>query len=274
MIETLALFSESILGALVVAAGCSIVGVYLVLRRIVFVGAALAQLSSAGVALAILLQSLGWSLGFVTDPLVTSFAVTLAGTSFFGLRASIGDLPPDAGLGVVFVVAGALALLFLAGSAQADIYDLFFGGDVLLIPSEQVFTLAAVIGPVLLVYYLLDKEFLFVSFDNEMAATLGFRIVRWNVGLFATFGIVITLSIRTVGVLLAFAYLVLPALIGMLVGKRMSQVFASAALSAVLGTLAGFVISVYLDMPSGATIIATMGGLLLIVWGVQRVRAG
>lgn len=272
MIETLALFSESILGALIVAVGCSIVGVFLVLRRIVFVGAALAQLSSAGVALAILLQSLGWSLAFITDPLVLSFAVTLAGTSFFGLRASTDDLPPDAGLGVVFVVAGAIAVLFLARSAQADIYDLFFGGDVLLIPGEQVLTLAAVIGPVLLVYYFLSKEFLFVSFDDEMAATLGFHITRWNVGLFATFGIVITLSIRTVGVLLAFAYLVLPALIGLLVGEHLKRVFLGALLSAVLGTLAGFVASVYLDLPSGATIIATLGLLLLIVFGVHRLR--
>ena len=273
MLETLALFTESIIGALIVAVGCSVVGVYLVLRRIVFVGAALAQLSSAGVALAILLQSLGFSLAFVTDPLVLSFAVTLAGTSFFGLRASTGELPPDAGLGVVFVVAGAIAVLFLARSAQADIYDLFFGGDVLLIPVEQVFTLAAVIGPVLLVYYLLNKEFLFVSYDDEMASTLGFRVTRWNVGLFATFGVVITLSIRTVGVLLAFAYLVLPALIGMLTGDRLPRVFAGAVLSAVLGTLAGFVASVYLDLPSGATIIATLGGLLLIVFGVHRLRA-
>ena len=184
MVETLALFTESIIGALIVALGCSVVGVFLVLRRIVFVGAALAQLSSAGVALAILLQSLGLGLAFITDPLVLSFAVTLAGTSFFGLRASTGKLPPDAGLGVVFVVAGAIALLFLARSAQADIYDLFFGGDVLLIPVEQVFTLAAVIGPVMLVYYLLNKEFMFVSYDDEMArdARLSHHAVeRWPV---------------------------------------------------------------------------------------------
>lgn len=273
MLDTLTLFAGSIAGALVVAVGCSIVGVFLVLRRIVFVGAALAQLSSAGVALAILLQSLGWSLMFITDPLLLSFAVTLVGTSIFGLKASTGNLPPDAGLGVVFVVAGAVAVLFLARSAQADIYDLFFGGDVLLIPTEQLLALGAVIGPVLLLYCLFYKEFLFVSFDDEMAETLGFHIKRWNVGLFATFGIVITLSIQTVGVLLAFAYLVLPALIGLLVGRRLSWVFTGALFSGVAGTLAGFIISVYLDLPSGAMIIATLGAMLMLVWSVQRLRA-
>ncbi|HEY5622404.1 MAG TPA: metal ABC transporter permease [Gammaproteobacteria bacterium] len=273
MFETLGLFAGSVGGSLIVAIGCAVVGVFLVLRRIVFVGAALAQLSSAGMALAILLESLGLSVIFISDPLVLSFLITLAGTSFFGLRAASDELPPDAGLGVVFVVAGALAVLFLARSAQADIYDLFFGGDVLLIPDEQLLILAAVILPVVLVYYLFSKEFLFVSFDDQMAATLGYDIRRWNVALFATFAIVITFSIRTVGVLLAFAYLVLPALIGITVGDRLSRVFMGAVVSAIFGTLAGFVLSVYWDLPTGPVIIATLGALLIVVWvGGRRAR--
>lgn len=272
MLDTLSLFAGSITGALIVAAGCSVLGVFLVLRRIVFVGAALAQLSSAGVALAVLLQSLGFGAALVSDPLTLSFAVTLAGTTFFGLRASRGNVPQDAGLGVVFVVAGAIAVLFVARTAQADIYDLFFGGDVLLIPREEVMGLVAVIAPVLLVHYLLHKEFVFVSYDAEMAATLGLPVTWWNIALFATFGIVITMSIRTVGVLLAFAYLVLPAIIGLLVGHRLRGVFAAAIVSGLLGTIVGFAASVLLDLPSGATIIVALGLLLLVVWSVRRGR--
>ncbi len=275
MLETLGLFAGSVGGSLIIAVGCSVVGVFLVLRRIVFVGAALAQLSSAGVALAILLQSLGLSLFFITDPLILSFLITLAGTSFFGLRAASDELPPDAGLGVVFVVAGAFAVLFLARSAQADIHDLFFGGDVLLIPDDQLLVLAAVILPVVLLYYVFSKEFLFVSYDDQMAATLGYNVRRWNVALFVTFAIVITFSIRTVGVLLAFAYLVLPALVGLISGSRLDRVFLGALTSAIIGTLAGFVLSVYLDLPTGPVIIATLGAILLVAWvGRRRSVAG
>ena len=270
MLDTLTLFSGSITGSLIVAVGCAVAGVFLVLRRIVFVGAALAQLSSAGVALAILLQSFGVSLLFVSDPLVLSFLITLAGTIYFGFLAASDELPPDAGLGVVFVVAGALAVLFLARSAQADIYDLFFGGDVLLIPDEQLLILAAVILPIVLLYYLFSKEFLFVSYDDQMAATLGYSVRGWNIGLFATFAIVITFSIRTVGVLLAFAYLVLPPLVGIVIGNRLNHVFLGAITSAVVGTLAGFVQSVYWDLPTGPVVIATMGAILAIVWGTTR----
>jgi zinc transport system permease protein len=270
MLDTLTLFAGSVGGSLMVAVGCAVVGVFLVLRRIVFVGAALAQLSSAGVALAILLQSFGLSVLFISDPLILSFLITLAGTSFFGLRAASDELPPDAGLGVVFVVAGALSVLFLARSAQADIYDLFFGGDVLLIPGEQLLVLAAVILPVVLLYYLFSKEFLFISYDDQMAATLGYSVKGWNAALFATFAIVITFSIRTVGVLLAFAYLVLPPLVGIVIGNRLNHVFLGAITSAVVGTLAGFVLSVYWDLPTGPVVIATLGAILAIVWGTTR----
>jgi zinc transport system permease protein len=272
VIEMLLFYRESILGALVLALGCSVLGVYVVLRRIVFVGAALAQLSSAGVGLAVFLASAGLGLGWLTEELTISLAVTMAGVAFFGYQAGRNRIPADAGLGVAFVVAGGASVLLVARSATADIYDLFFGGDILLISIEEIRVLVVVVASVLAVHALFFKQFLFVSYDPEMAATLGYRVVGWDLLLYMTFGIVITLAMQSVGVLLVFSYLVLPGVTGLLLGRRLRSVFAGSMVTATAGTLLGFVASVLFDLPSGASIIVAMGALAGAAWAFDAAR--
>jgi zinc transport system permease protein len=272
MIEMLLFYRESLLGALVLALGCSVLGVYVVLRRIVFVGAALAQLSSAGVGLAVFVASTGLGLGWLTDELTISLAVTMAGVAFFGYQAGRQRIPADAGLGVAFVVAGGASVLLVARSATADIYDLFFGGDILLISIEEIRLLILVVVGVLVVHTLFFKQFLFVSYDPEMAATLGYRVVGWDLLLYMTFGIVITLAMQSVGVLLVFSYLVLPGVSGLLLGRRLRSVFAWSVATSALGTMLGFVASVAFDLPSGASIIVMMGVLTGVAWAIDASR--
>jgi zinc transport system permease protein len=272
MIEMLLFYRESLLGALVLALGCSVLGVYVVLRRIVFVGAALAQLSSAGVGLAVFVASTGLGLGWLTDELTISLAVTMAGVAFFGYQAGRQRIPADAGLGVAFVVAGGASVLLVARSATADIYDLFFGGDILLISIEEIRLLILVVVGVLVVHTLFFKQFLFVSYDPEMAATLGYRVVGWDLLLYMTFGIVITLAMQSVGVLLVFSYLVLPGVSGLLLGRRLRSVFAWSIATSALGTMLGFVASVAFDLPSGASIIVMMGVLTGVAWAIDASR--
>lgn len=261
MIELLLFYRESILGALVLALGCSVLGVYVVLRRIVFVGAALAQLSSAGIGLAVFLASAGLGFGFLTDELTVSLGVTMAGVAYFGYRAGRQRIPADAGLGVAFVVAGGASVLLVARSATADMHDLFFGGDILLISTDEISVLVLAVAAVVAVHALFFKQFLFVSYDPEMAATLGYRVVAWDLLLYVTFGLVITLAMQSVGVLLVFSYLVLPGVTGLLLGRSMRSVFAGSMLTATLGTVLGFLASVAFDLPSGASIIVAMGVL-------------
>src|SRR5512140_1972096 len=102
------LFREALYGTLVVALTCALLGVYVVLRRIVFVGAALAELSSMGVALGMWLTGMGWALGIATHPLLLSVLVTLAGVLFFALGGTRARIPPDAVIGVVYAAAGAI----------------------------------------------------------------------------------------------------------------------------------------------------------------------
>src|SRR5688572_16936534 len=131
MFDVVWLFREALYGTLLIALGCSVLGVYVVLRRIVFVGAALAQISTAGIALAALLGTLGLSLGFLTEELAMSFIATIAGVVFFTLSGTRNRVPPDSALGVAYVVAGAVAVLMIAKTAGADMHDLFIQGNIL-----------------------------------------------------------------------------------------------------------------------------------------------
>ena len=272
MLDVIWLFREALYGTLLIALGCSVLGVYVVLRRIVFVGAALAQISSAGIALAMLLASMGLGLGWLTGELGLSFIATMGGVIFFTLSGMRARVPPDAALGVAYVVAAAVAVLLAAKTAGADVHDLFIQGNILGITVRDTLTLAAVLVPVLLVHVLLYKEFLFVSFDPEMARTLGYSVRGWTLLLYLTIGIMIAVAMRSAGVLLVFNFLVLPAVTGLLVAHNMRGVFVWAIVSGVLAALIGFALSVPFDLPTGPAIIAVSGAGSGLAWLLRDLR--
>lgn len=274
MIEVLILFRDAFLGSLIIAGGCSILGVFVVYRRVVFVAAALAQLSSAGVALAGFLAALGLGLGLGQEAseLALSLLATLGGVLFFASEGGARRVPADARLGIAFVVAGAVAILLVAGTAGGDAQGLLLQGNILGITGEEIRLLASVIFAVVAVHLLLHKELVFVSFDPEMAATLGYRPTRWSILLYALLGLMITVSIQSAGVLLVFSFLVLPPVTGTLLGRSVLSVTAWSAVSGLLASVLGFMASVQLDLPTGPTIVGASGVGLGLVWIVTGIR--
>ncbi len=269
MIDTVLLFRESLYGTLVIAAACSVLGVYVVLRRIVFVGAALAELSSAGIALALWLAGQGFAMGLTTHPIAVSLMVTLAGVLFFGSGSGRGRIPPDATIGVTYAVAGAAGILLISKAAAGEAHDLFLHGNILGITRGDTIVLLAVAIPVLLAHTIFYKEFLFVSFDRETASTLGFRAGFWNLFLYLTLGLVIAFAMQFAGVMLVFNFLVLPAVTGLLVSRTMGGTFFWSVISALLAGVIGFTVSVPFDLPSGPAIIAVSGALALVGFFVR-----
>ena len=272
MIEVLALFREALFGSLIIGLGCSTLGVFVVYRRVVFVAAALAQLSSAGVALAGLLAGLGVGVGAGLDAseLALSLIATFAGVLFFALEGGERRIPGDARLGIAFVLAGAAAVLLVAQTAGADAQALLLGGNILGITGGEIRILSGVILLVLAINVLLHKELVFISFDREMAATLGYRTLRWNILLYATLGLMIAVSIRAAGVLLVFSFLVLPPVTGILLGRSLVGVLCWSAVCGVVAAALGFIVSVQLDLPTGPAIVGVSGIALSLVWLFSR----
>ena len=271
MLDAVLLFREALYGALVIALACSVLGVYVVLRRIVFVGAALAQLSSAGIALALWISGLGVAAGIAGHPVALSLLATLGGALFFSAGGTgRGRVPPDATIGVTYAVAAAAGILLVAKAATGEAHDIFLQGNILGITRRDTVVLLAVSLPVLLVHFVFYKEFLFVSFDRETARTLGFRVNAWNLLLYLTLGLVIAFAMQFAGVMLVFNFLVLPAVTGLLLARGMAGVFAWSVASALAAALVGFTLSVPLDLPTSPAIICVSGLLALAAWGVAK----
>jgi ABC-type Mn2+/Zn2+ transport system permease subunit len=271
--EAVLLFREALYGALVIALACSVLGVYVVLRRIVFVGAALAQLSSAGIALAMFLAGAGVATGLTGHTVAMALVVTLAGALFFGMEGNArGPVPPDAAIGVAYAVAAAAGIVLISKASTGEAHDLFLSGNILAITRADTLVLLAVSVPVLLIHLLFYKEFLFVSFDRETARTLGYRVGAWNMLLYLTLGLVIAFAMQFAGVMLVFNFLVLPAVTGLLLGRGMAGVFIGSVLSALLAAVIGFTVSVPYDLPTGPAMICVSGALALVAWGIRRLR--
>ncbi|HET9004716.1 MAG TPA: metal ABC transporter permease [Gemmatimonadaceae bacterium] len=274
MLSAALLFKDALYGSLIIAVVCAVLGVYVVLRRIVFVGAAIAQLSSAGIALALFMSGMGWASGMTAHPVAFSLVFALAGAMFFGLGGGgKAGVAPDATIGVTYAVAAAAGILLISKAAAGEAHDIFLSGNILGITRADVWVLLGVSLPVLLVHLVFYKEFLFVSFDRETARTLGYRVTFWNLLLYFTLGLVIAFAMQFAGVMLVFNFLVLPAVTGMLVARSMRGIFTAAVIAAVIAAFTGFTVSIPFDLPSGPAIIAMSGVLALIAWvirGAQR----
>jgi len=267
MFSTVLLFKDALYGALVIALACSVLGVYVVLRRIVFVGAALAEISSAGIALALWLSGRGLGGELTHHPVLFSLLFGLAGALFFSVgQSGRAGVPPDATIGVTYAVAAAVGILLIAKATVGEAHDIFLQGNILGITKTDMLVLLGIAIPVLLAHLVFYKEFLFVSFDRETARTLGFGVAGWNAFLYFTLGLVIAFSMQFAGVMLVFNFLVLPAVTGLLLARNMTGVFAIAIGSAIIAAVVGFTLSVPFDLPSGPAIIAASGVIAALAW--------
>lgn len=271
MFSTVLLFRDALYGALVIALTCSVLGVYVVLRRIVFVGAALAQLSSAGIALGLWLAGMGWALTLTSHPVALSLIVTLLGALFFGAGGKT-TLAPDATIGATYAIAAAAGILLVAKARTGEAHDIFLQGNILGITRSDTMVLIGVSVPVMLAHLVFYKEFLFVSFDRETARTQGYNVGFWNLLLYLTLGLVIAFAMQFAGVMLVFNFLVLPSVTGLLIARGMSGMFAWAIISALLAAVVGFSLSVPFDLPTGPAIIAVSGVFVLLAWLVRHAQ--
>lgn len=269
MIETLFLFRDALFGSLLIALACSVLGVFVVLRRIVFVGAALAQISSAGLALAFWLLGNGIAVELTEHPEAFSLLITLASVAFFASTGR-GRVAPDAKIGVSYAVAAAAGILLIAKASAAELHDIFLQGNILGITRGDTIELVLITVPMLAMHGTFSKEFLFVSFDRETARTLGYRVERWDLALYLSLGLVISVAMQFAGVMLVFNFLVLPAVTGLLLSRGVTQMVVVSALAGLLAALVGFAVSIPFDLPTGPTMIAVSGGIVVLAWVIRR----
>jgi ABC-type Mn2+/Zn2+ transport system permease subunit len=272
------LLRNSVYTSVLIGFACPLVGVFLVLRRLVFMGVALPQISSTGVAVAL---SLPLWLGFTVTAHGphSEHVVAFVGSTVFSLAAILvlAFLErrrrglPEGRLGTAYVVAAALSILLLSKNRYAELGWLdLLKGEVLTISNFDLTLTALTLALVLAVLGLFHKEILLVSFDRAMAVTLGKNVVFWDVLLYLLIGLTVSMAVLSVGPLVAFGFLLIPALTAHLCVRTMRQFTVLASLIGGMTAFGGFWIAYQWDLPVGPTDVVLLGLLYTTGWLVSK----
>jgi ABC-type Mn2+/Zn2+ transport system permease subunit len=255
---------NALLGGLLVSLICGLLSVFIVLRRMAFVGAGISHSAFGGVALGFLLQ---------VDPFWTGLIFSMLVAFLIEGVQSRGRIEEDTAIGIFFAAAMALGVLFLHFSQtyNVDIFGVLFG-NILAIGPTQLMQVAVVAIIVLLFILIFFKELVFMSFDEEMAWVCGTPVKTLRYLLLAVLAMVIIVSIYLVGIVLVSALLVIPAAVARNLTQHIRSMILISTSVAVGSTLAGLAISYRIDLPSGATIVILLALLFFMgtIWGRSR----
>lgn len=246
-------------------------GLHVVERGVIFVDLALAQVATLGTCVALLM-------GYHFDDRLTfwiSLGVTFAAAALFSWSRSRKKhpVPHEAIIGITFVVAAAGVVLLLSRVAGGkEELEHLLTGDILNVPRAEVGQRAAVFTLLAGLYAVFHKRFALISSDPEAAFTRGLRVGLWDFLFYAAFALVVVSFVRVGGVLLTFAYLIVPAVCGVLLAKRWMARLAIGWVIATAASLMGLLASYQFDLPTGAAIVCACGLLLIAVGAFVAVR--
>jgi len=265
------LLRNSLYAGLVVGVVCPLIGLFFVMRRMIFLGVALPQISSAGIALAFFLHGLELHLlPHETEEHWMALGGSLVLTSLALLVLALlerrrGD-GTEARIGVAYVLASATSILLVAASPHGEAHVLsLLKGEIVAVSDQSLRLLVAgyaLVGGGLAVFH---RELLLVSYDRDMAIALGRRATAWDVTLFALIGLTIALGVMTVGPLVVFAFLLIPPLAAIRLVRGMARLSIVAAAVGAVAALIGFYTSYRLDLPLGPTDAVVLVIILAVV---------
>jgi manganese/iron transport system permease protein len=243
----LGFMQRGLVAAVLVGIVCAVMGAFVVLRGLAFIGDAVSHAAFPGLVIAFLLGI----------PLYIGGAIAAVSTALaIGWIARRGGLRFDTAVGVLFAGMFALGIVLFStiDGYVADLFSYLLGNVLGITPADiaQVIVLGAI---VLAVVYVLRKEFLYASFDPAGAAASGLPVEWLDYLLLGLIGVTIVVSIQTVGIVLVVAMLVTPAATGQLLVDRFWDLVRVAVAVAIVSALAGLYLSYYLNVASGASIV-------------------
>lgn len=249
--------------ALLAVVVCSLVGTWVVLRGLTFIGDALAHGVIPGVAVAQL-----WGVSVVLGGFVAAL-VMAGGITLVNRRTRVGD---DAAIGLLFVGMLALGVIIVSASSSRDLTTLLFG-SVLGVSTADVRLLAVAVVVVGIVLVLFHRPLLSLTFNQDKAASLGMRPGLTHAVLMVLVALAVVVSFGAVGTLMVFALIVAPPATAALVARRVPTVMAGAVAVGWLAAVVGLLISYHFDTAAGASIAAVSVGLFFVGMVIRDVHA-
>jgi zinc transport system permease protein len=254
-------FPLAVYGSMLVGVSCAFIGVYIVAKRVVFLGAVLTQVSVLGLALTFLPF-------FAVPHTIGALAVTLVTVVIISRMLTGKKTPRDSVLGVVFITSVTARILIMQKTPKVEAAEIenLLRGDILFVTPElfQLMTGAFVIA--MAVHLLFFKEFTFTTYDPETAATQGYKARAWEMVFYVIAGMVISFATHMVGDLFVFGFLVVPPVTAMLLTRNVKLIFAVSVLIGLLAPVAGLFLAFVLDVPASPAIVGVASLVLGAAW--------
>jgi ABC-type Mn2+/Zn2+ transport system permease subunit len=254
-------FPYALYGSMLVGLTCSFLGVYIVAKRVVFLGAVLTQVSVFGLSLTFLPF-------FLVPHTVGSLGVTILAVVLLSRQLTRKKIPNDALLGFVFVFSIAARILVMQKTPRVEVSEIenLLRGDILFVTPELFYLMLIVAVVAMSVHLLFFKEFTYISFDAETAATQGFRSVFWEGLFYSIAAVVISVATHMVGDIFVFGFLVIPPVAAMLLANRVRSIFVTSAIIGAVSPVIGLYLAFEFDFPSSPIIVAVASMVLLVAW--------
>jgi len=256
-------FRNAILVALLTGALCGLVGTYVVLRGMSYIGHGLSHAVFGGAAIAIALSF---------SPLIGAFVIGVVAAILINGVSRRRTIGADAAIGVITSAMFAVGIAIVSVSSMSRLSDALLFGNVLGVTVRDVLLVAGVAVASAAVVFLRYRQMLFSTFDPEVAEVSGVNTAWVDLLLALILASTITVTMRVVGVMLIAAMLVIPPVIARLLTDSFHRML---WISVATGALCGFVgvyLSYYLDWPSGATVVLTATTLFILAYVVSSLR--
>ena len=254
----LAFLPKALLIAVMSSIVCGVVGTYVVLRGMAFIGDAVAHAVFPGLAVAFVISGNlvvgGTIAGVITAVLVAVFSQNRR-------------LKEDSIIGVFFVAAFALGIVIISQApGYAGSLQQFLFGSITGIPDEDLFIVGGAGVLVLGVAFALHKEFVAITLDREMARAMGLRVFWLDIALYVLVTLAVVISVQTIGNILVLALLITPAATARLLTDRLGVMMALAPAIGGVSALIGLYVSWSWDFPVGGTIVLVLTSVFLLAW--------
>ncbi len=253
---------NAIIAGLLASIACGIVGVYVVVKRIIFISGGIAHASFGGIGL-------GYLLGF--SPVIGALIFSLASALGIGYINKQTRLTEDTAIGILWAMGMSLGIVFigLAPGYAPDLFSYLFG-NILTVPVSDLILMAGMDAAILIIVIALWKEFRAVTFDEEYSTVLGLKTGLLYLLLLAMIALTVVILLRIVGMILIIALLSIPAALARQFTYDLKRTMFLAVGFGIVFTFGGLWISYELDLASGATIVLFGGVTLFAVAGVKR----
>ncbi len=261
-------FIQNALAAAILASiACGIIGVYVVVKKIVFISGGIAHASFGGIGL-------GYYLGI--NPMLGVLPFSLVSALIMGTVSKKSKIPEDSAIGILWSLGMALGVIFvyLTPGYAPDLMTYLFG-NILTVPRFDLYLMLGVDIVIVGAVYLFYKEFLALCFDEEFTTVQGFPTEKLYLFLLCIIALTIVVLIKVVGIILVIALLTIPATLSRRFTHNLKQMMLISIVFGTVISVAGIGLSYALDVPSGATIILVLSlvyGLVAFGMGILENR--